>query len=205
MRVPPRTRTLARFLRNALAVLGALLILVTVTPVVSWWARLLSGRWHDPKGDTLIVLGAATVGRRMLGLGSHWRTVYAILAWEQGSFRQVIVSGGEAAPIMRNYLACSGVPAVVIQVESRSASTRESALYVKPLLAGVTGTNVLLTSDYHMFRAHRAFAKAGVEVTPSPFPDAIKRSQRPLQRWGVFMDLMVETGKIVYYYARGWI
>lgn len=205
MRIPSWTRTLARFFRNALALLGALLVLVTVTPVTAWWARLLSGRWHDPKGDTLIVLGAATVGRRMLALNSHWRTVYAILYWQEGSFRQVIVSGGEAAPIMRDYLVCSGVPAGAIQVEGRSASTRESALYTKPLLAGVTGAKVLLTSDYHMFRAHRAFASAGLDVVPVPFPDAIKRAQRPLQRWGVFVDLVVETGKIVYYYARGWI
>ena len=64
---------------------------------------------------------------------------------------------------------------------------------------------MLLTSDYHMFRAHRAFKKAGLEVLPKPFPDARKRASEWTGRWPAFLDLVEETLKIGYYYARGWI
>jgi len=73
------------------------------------------------------------------------------------------------------------------------------------LLNGERTQNALLTSDYHMFRAHRAFTKAGLAVAPRPFPDAIKRSQNWENRWPVFVELCNETAKICYYYIRGWI
>jgi len=97
------------------------------------------------------------------------------------------------------------VPAQAIQIETQSRSTRENALYVKALLAGVPGRKVLLTSDYHMFRAHRAFKKAGLEVVPRPYPDAGKRASGWTGRWPAFLDLVRETIKIGYYYAHGWI
>lgn len=37
---------------------------------------------------------------------------------------------------------------------------------------------VLLTSDYHMFRARRMFEKAGLKVVPMPIPDGLKRATR---------------------------
>ena len=65
------------------------------------------------------------------------------------------------------------------------------------------GRKVLLTSDYHMFRACRAFRKAGLEVAPRPFPDAGKRAANWLGRWPAFLDEVVETLKIGYYFVRG--
>jgi hypothetical protein len=56
-----------------------------------------------------------------------------------------------------------------------------------------------------MYRASRAFAKAGLRVIPSPFPDVIKAGQRWTGRWPAFLELCTETMKIAYYYARGWI
>jgi len=106
---------------------------------------------------------------------------------------------------MRDFLECRGVPRTAIEIEARSRGTHENALYVAELLAGVSGRKVLLTSDYHMFRAHRAFKKAGLAVLPRPFPDARKRASNWTGRWPAFLDLVEETLKIGYYYARGWI
>ena len=64
---------------------------------------------------------------------------------------------------------------------------------------------MLLTSDYHMLRAKRAFLKLGVVVQPRPIPDALKRATNWQGRWPVFLDLVSETTKILYYRARGWI
>ena len=106
---------------------------------------------------------------------------------------------------MRDFLVCQGVPQQAIQLESMSSSTRENALPAKQILARSEGRKVLLTSDYHMFRAHRAFNQVGLEILPRPYPDVRKRATRWIGRWAAFLDLMTETAKIIYYFARGWI
>ena len=198
-----------RRLSWGLAGLGLLVVLVTVTPLISWWAGVLAGPWEDPSGDVLIVLGGSLLEDGVMGQSSYWRSTYTVLAWGEGRFRRVVVSGGPAgnsiAEPMRDFLECRGVPRTAIEIEIQSRSTHESALHVAELLAGVPGRKVLLTSDYHMFRAHRAFKKAGLEVLPRPFPDARKRASQWRGRWPAFLDLIDETLKIGYYYARGWI
>ena len=199
-----------RFLTCALAGLGFLVVLVTVTPLVSWWAGALAGPWEDPNGDVLIVLGGSLMGDGVMGQSSYWRSTYAVLAWGEGTFRRIVVSGGgpagsSIAKPMRDFLECRGVPQTAIEIETRSRSTHENALYLVEMLARVPGRKVLLTSDYHMFRAHRVFKKAGLEVLPRPFPDARKRASYWTGRWPAFLDLVGETVKIGYYYVRGWI
>ena len=65
---------------------------------------------------------------------------------------------------MRDFLVSQGVPQDRVIVEDRSTSTRENARYTKELLSGMAAGPawpVLLTSDYHMFRAERVFRKTG--------------------------------------------
>ena len=196
--------------RSGLAALGILLVVVSVTPLVSWWAGILAGPWQDPSGDVLIVLGGSLLENGVIGDSSYWRSTYAVLAWREGKFDRVVLSGGRSegnaiAESMRDFLECQGVPRRVIQIETQARTTRENALYVTELLAGVPARKVLLTSDYHMFRARRAFKKAGLEVLSRPVPDARKRAARSIGRWPAFLDVVRETIKIGYYYARGWI
>lgn len=198
-------RRLARGVVACLAATGLLLLVVTFTPLVAWYARALSGRWLDGGGEVLIALGGGTLDSNTLDTGSYWRAIYTRLAWERGGFRQIVVAGSGVAPLMRDFLITHGVPAAVIRVEDASGSTRENALNVARLLAGVPGRKMLVTSDYHMFRARRAFEKAGLHVIPDPFPDALKGYNHLQNRWGIFLNLCVETAKIGYYWARDWI
>jgi uncharacterized SAM-binding protein YcdF (DUF218 family) len=201
----------ARFVVGVLAAIGFLFVLVTLTPINFWWASHLSGAWNDPTGDVLIVPGGDSV-QGAIGFSSYWRSVYAMRAWKQGVFHTVLVCGGggsdgqpSIAEQMRDFMVAEGVPAAAVRVETESQSTHENALKSKSLLDQLPGRKVLLTSDYHMFRAYRAFRKAGIDVQPRPFPDAIKQSMSRLNRWPVFLGLCMETGKIAYYFARGWI
>jgi uncharacterized SAM-binding protein YcdF (DUF218 family) len=198
-------RKLARALLYGLAALGLLMVVATFTPLVPWYARALSGDWSDANDGVLIVLGGGTIDKDMLAQGSYWRCVYGARAWQQGKFREVVVSGEGVAGLMRDFLVSHGVPASAIRVEDRSSSTRENALFVKAMVAGTPGRKVLLTSDYHVFRARGAFRKAGLEVTTRAFPDALKAATRFERRWPAFLTLCEETVKIVYYKARGWI
>ncbi|HVX65670.1 MAG TPA: YdcF family protein [Bryobacteraceae bacterium] len=196
---------MARLLVRLLAALGLLLLVVTFTPLVPWYARALSGIWDEPKGEILIVLGGGAIDDTTLATGSYWRAVYGERTWRHGGFRQMLISGKNVAPLMRSFLVCQGVPGGAIQTEGNSVSTRENALEAARRLASTPGRKVLVTSDYHMFRARRAFAKAGLAVRACPYPDVVKSSNSLAARWTGFVTLAQETAKIVYYKARGWI
>jgi len=92
-----------------------------------------------------------------------------------------------------------------VVVEDAAKSTHENALYVARLLSREAGSKVLMTSEYHMFRAVRTFRKAGLEVSPRPIPDALKRYGNYFKVWSAFVDEANESVKIVYYACRGWI
>jgi uncharacterized SAM-binding protein YcdF (DUF218 family) len=191
------------------AMLGFLFLAVSFTPLTIWWARVLAGSWNDPQGETVIVLGGAVLEGGVIGQNSYWRAVYARLAYKEGGVRRLVIAGGApdnpVSETMKNFLVCDGLPADAIATETDSLSTRENAVNVARLLKDDHTRKVLLTSDYHMYRALRAFRKVGLHVAPRPFPDAIKRAGRWDGRWPVFLTLSAETARIVYYYARGWI
>ncbi len=194
-----------RWLVYALACVGGTIVLVTLAPP-RWYVNWLAGPVRDPSGAVLIVLGAESLDGQIPGEGSYWRTVYAIHAWREGSFRRVILSGQAGVTLpMRDFLVCQGIPRDAVTVEDRSTSTHENALFTAELARQFDGPLVLLTSDFHMWRAVRAFRKAGLAVRPRPIPDAGKRFNDWRQRWVITLDLAVETGKIAYYKARGWI
>lgn len=210
-----RLRRAIAWIRHLATAIGFLWLLVTLTPLTRWYARILAGPWEDPKGDVLVVLGGALLEKDIIGINSYWRAIYASLVWREGGFRHIVVSGGgqngeTIAEPMRQFLLCSDVPPQVISLETVSLDTRENAVSTRRLLGDLglldgAHTLVLLTSDYHMFRAARVFRKAGLEVRPRPFPDVIKRSFCMQCRWNAFLDLVQETAKIGYYCVRGWI
>jgi uncharacterized SAM-binding protein YcdF (DUF218 family) len=200
------SRRIASVAANALAVLGLAVILVSFTPLTSWYGRRLAGPWCDTGGQVLIVLGGSSIGLDIIARDTYWRSVYAVLAERQWHFSKIILSGAGVSDNMRDFLIFQGVPRGIIEMETRSLSTRENALYAKQLLNNVPGRKQLMTSDYHMFRALRAFRRAGADVVPCPVPDALKLADGGWQtRWIAFQEELVESVKIVYYWARGWM
>lgn len=201
---------LLRVLAKMLTVLGLLLAFVTILPVDYFWVHQMAKPWGDARGDILIVLGGDSLGD-MIGYDTYWRSVYAVRVWREGGWQRIVVSGGrtdQGAVIseqIRDFLLTQGVPADRITTETASTSTRENAVFTQRLLAKEPGKKVLLTSDFHIFRAYKAFEKAGLSVEPRPIPDALKRTDKWTLRWPLFLDLMTETAKLGYYFCRGWI
>lgn len=207
-------RILGRLLRAfwfACAALGLLFLLVTFTPATGIWAKALTGPWQEPQGDILIVLGGSAMQHATMGQSSYFRAWYAVYFDKRVGYRQIYLSGGPAeggpplAHAMRDYLVANGIPPEKIVVEERAQSTRENAVFLAELLRDQPGTKILLTSDYHVWRAARAFRKAGIEVVPQAAPDANQRSAGWRERWPLFLDLASESTKIIYYKLRGWI
>lgn len=201
----PRLRRLSAV---SCATIGILVVFTTLFPVARWWALWLASPWEDSRGDTLIVLSGSS-NDEFIGYNTYLRCQYATMAWREGGFKKVIVSGGPAgspqALAMKSFLVSVGVPENSIVVEARSTSTRENALFTKELISGVDGKLVLLTSEYHTYRAARVFRKVGLNVSSRPIPDISKRSSSFVGRWPAFLDLCAETVKIVYYRLRGWM
>lgn len=203
---------LKRWVQAACVTFTILFLAIYATPITRWYAARLTGNWTDSDGDVLIVLAAEAEPGDIIGLSSYWRATYAIRAWRSGHFRAVVVSGGHAdgldqplAAIIGRFLSSNGIPQDKIFIEPHSVSTRENAVFTQRMIGTWPGKKVLLTSDYHMFRARRAFETAGLAVVPRPFPDVIKQSESLLYRGPCFWTLTEETVKIVVYWWRGWI
>ena len=196
-------RGIALWLNRFLLGVGLLTVVVIATPVVSWWAWAYSGPLVRPRGDILIMLSAAGDDNGGISYSSYWRARYALLAWQSGSFKKIIVSGG--GPGISNFLMAEGIPRDVLEAEWHSTSTRESGLAVARLTQNMAGKKVLLTSDFHMFRALRVFRRCGVNVEPMPVPDVLQSTVYWSGRFPAFETMLVESAKIAYYFARGWI
>jgi uncharacterized SAM-binding protein YcdF (DUF218 family) len=202
-------RRLGRVVFAALALVGLAMVIVTVTPLVSLWSRVLAGPWNDPQGEVLIVLGSDSPEEGMLGRSTYLRAQYAVRAYREGTFQTIVLCGGGSpetvAHSMEQFLLASGVPEAAIITEEKSMSTRENALFAKPLLATLSGRMILMTSDFHMRRATLVFRKVGIDVEPRPIPDGLKRASRWRSRWGIFQDCVMEATKMVYYRLHGWV
>jgi uncharacterized SAM-binding protein YcdF (DUF218 family) len=193
-----------RWLNRVLAAIGLITVLVMATPIVSWWARAYSGPIERPKGDVLILLAAAKDDRGGISFSSYWRARHALLAFQTGGFKKIVISGGEGPGIL-NFLIVEGVPREAMIAEWRSTSTRENAIETAKLIQDMPGRKVLLTSDFHMYRAVRVFRKLGIEVTPMPVPDVLRSTEHWNGRFPAFETMVGESAKIAYYGLRGWI
>jgi len=203
--------TLLRWVRILVMTAGGLLLIVTFTPLVPWAARHLSSDWTCKENAVMIVLSGPTVAdpglspRHTAGLNTYWRAIHAIYLWRQGHYRNIVLSGAWAAESIQPLLVANGVPESAILVENRATSTRENALFLKPILQSLSGPFVLVTSDYHVYRAKRCFARENITVATMPAPDLLKTCSAPIARWQGFWTLLEELTKIGYYRSRGWI
>lgn len=183
--------------------------MILFTPLTVWWAGWLASPWEDARGEVLVVLTGSQLRSGMLGGSSYWRAVYTSLFYREGGVRKIFISGGSGpllppiAEEMRRYLVASGVPADKIATETESTNTQSSVRNLKTILAAEPGRKVLVTSDYHVYRARRFFQQAEMEIAVRPVADAGKRGSSVEGRWEAFCDLSTETAKILYYRLRG--
>jgi len=197
-------RCAARMLSRLLMAIGLITVLVITTPLVSWWARAYAGPIEQPQGDILILLSAAYDDNGGISYSSYWRARQALLAWQTGSFNKIVISGG-GGPGILNFLVAYGVPRQDIVAEWQSTTTRENGIETGRLIQGMPGRKVLLTSDFHIYRAVRVFRKLGIEVTPMPAPDVLHATEHWNGRFQAFQIMAVESCKIIDYRIRGWI
>ena len=166
---------LKRFWRFA-ASLGFLVLLITFTPVLRYWVTALSTGWGTEQGNTLIVLGQDLTAPDMLGIGSYWRSFYATLVWRGNHFRRIVVTGKDAAPLMRDLMVNQGVWSAIIMRKMPQLQHTRKRLFVGVALPGTTVRAYSRPATITWAEPPvRTFRKAGVTASPLPFPDANKR------------------------------
>jgi len=208
----PLLPRLRRIFVRFCVVFTVLILIAQFSPLAPWYARKLAEDWPTPDHGVLIVLTADEQADGIIGGGSYWRAVYAVRTWNSGHFSAIVISGGytsgskfSLAASVGRFLVAYGVPANKIFLEDRSTSTRENALFTKQIVSSWPGQKVLLTSEFHMFRARRTFEAAGLHVIPCPFPDALKHWDNPINHLPVTAGLLFETAKTIRYWMLGWI
>jgi len=207
-------RTVRRIATSLLLTIGIAFCVVTFTPLVRLLVEATEPAWYSGSGEVLVVLGGSmlvpgTGADATLGHDTYLRCVYAAWALQRRSFHAVVVTGDfGTAEGMAHFLIDHGAPADSILIENEAKSTYENALYTRRLLGERYGTShipevVILTSDYHAWRACRVFEHLGLHPRAIPVPDILKRFGSPLDRWPDFLLLLSEFSKDLAYEATG--
>jgi uncharacterized SAM-binding protein YcdF (DUF218 family) len=199
-------RKAARVLCRLFAALGFLVVFVSFTPVVTWWAEAYAGPIQQPKGDVLILLSAAADDANGGGISysSYWRARQALYAWQTGGFKKIVICG-TGDPGILDFLLAQGIPREAYVLERRSTSTRENAIETARLMQSLPGRKVLVTSDFHMLRALAVFRKLKIDVAPIAVPDVLHATEHWPGRFPAFETMVAESAKIAYYKLRGWM
>jgi len=167
-------------------------ILLTLGAGLLSWALLAAalvhhGRSPPPDGayDAIIVAGCRVDPTGQPSLALQGRTATAVELWRAGRAPLVVFTGGTGdfppseAQAAAGFAAGLGLPATAMLLEERSTSTEENARFAAELLRdhGVVAQKVLLVSDdYHTFRAGRVFRAffASVSTASSRPPPAVE-------------------------------
>ncbi|MDT0092166.1 YdcF family protein [Listeria marthii] len=160
-------------------------------------AFMFSGARAKPSGDadTVLVLGARVNGdpaEPSSVLKERLDTAVAYL--NENPTLKVIVSGGQGedesaseASVMEEYLVNQGIARSRINMEDKSTRTEENLKYSKGKFN--LGKTVIVTSDYHMYRALMLAKRQGVDVSGLPAKS---------QSAGKYKKMMRETLSITY-------
>jgi len=145
------------------------------------------------RGDVLVVLGG----------GLHERPVRAAQLFQQGVAPRVIISGAGDDSINRRLLLENGVPASVIEVEAKSATTRENALFtIERLRAENVKTVVLVTSWYHARRALKTFEHYAPDIQFYSRPSYFAFDREDWLKHGNGRRMRMEFVKLPGYWIR---
>jgi uncharacterized SAM-binding protein YcdF (DUF218 family) len=130
--------------------LAALVVVLLALAVVAFFfpQNLLCIDSGTVKADVMVVLGG--------GVGE--RPIHAAELFDEHEAPRIIISGSGDCDINRRILLKAGVPASAIEIEGKSLTTRENALYtIKMLREEKLRRVILVTSWYHSRRALMCF------------------------------------------------
>jgi uncharacterized SAM-binding protein YcdF (DUF218 family) len=154
--------------------------------------------------DAVIVLGAAVWGERVSLLLAH-RLDKAAEYHNMNPNAVIVVSGGQGegditeAEAMRRYLSARNVPDEAIIMEDRATNTFENINFSKEILDELFDGNdykvVIITHDFHMYRATAMARRAGMDAAGLT---------APLRRRYVPWNYTRETAGVMRFWVLGY-
>jgi uncharacterized SAM-binding protein YcdF (DUF218 family) len=164
---PARARRWLRLAGRAigLGVLAAIIAGVTLAIAIVRYGATDRAR----PADVIVVLGGGSAGsaRRAEHAATLYHAGYAPHVLCTGGYgaREAAIEAERCAQVMR----ARGVPASAISLEQTSRSTAENARATAAIMAARGWRDaVLVSDDYHLWRARWLFERQGVRVYPSP-------------------------------------
>lgn len=144
----------------------------TLTIVIDAFGRVNRAQ----PADVIIVLGAGLQRDNSPGPALIRRTNQAAILWKDGYAPVIICSGGKPGNRTRSEAdACAellrgqDIPDSAILLENTSRSTEENVFESRKIMkANGWLTAIVVSDNYHLFRAYRLFHNADMLVTTSP-------------------------------------
>lgn len=210
----------AHHARTAAAVLLLGLLLCGVLPVATWLARPLAVADPLRPADAVVVLGSGVIDAQTPERETLVRLVHGIRLWGRGLAPLLIVSGANPgdptlpeAEVMARVAADLGVPPASLVLEREGERTWTQGQAVARIARDRGLRSVLLvTSPVHMYRAQRAFRRAGLDAIAAPtvvYPGSITRVTvdpiEVLERIGSLAPVLYEYAALALYRWRGWV
>ncbi len=170
-------------------------------------ADLLMVQDQLARSDLIIVLGGDTNGERVRE---------GVKLFKQGYAERLLMSGGPVtykltnAQVMKQQAVALGVPPAAIVVQDQSKSTREDALFCRPIAIKLSAKNVILvTSPFHTRRASMVFKKVfSPDRIKVRIDGAAESDSNPIYWWKRHedtADVIWEYCALVMYLFNGYI
>ncbi|HEX8030580.1 MAG TPA: ElyC/SanA/YdcF family protein [Vicinamibacterales bacterium] len=191
----------------------ALYLLAFQTNVLWWVAEPLREDRQPAASDAIVVFGGGVGESGQAGGGQQERLRQAIDLYKAGYSDRLILSSGfvysfKEAESMRAVAIAEGIPADHIELELRARNTFENVKFVQSILERQNWKTILLVSSpYHMRRAHMVWTKSapGIAVTPTPPPKAQFYEHTRGASLSQIRGIVWEYAAIVYYWWRGYL
>jgi uncharacterized SAM-binding protein YcdF (DUF218 family) len=178
-------------LRTAIIVI----LLVTLVAVIAYFfpQKFLTVDSGNVSADVLIVLGG----------GLHERPLRAVELFQQRAAPRIIITGAGDDGFNRHILLANGIPENVIEVENKSETTQENALFtIKLLRAENVHSAILVTSWYHSRRALKTFEHYAPGITFYSRPSYFGFTREDWEKHGTLRHMRLEFLKIPGYWIR---
>ena len=172
--------------------------------LVALLALLVCAAWFYP--EKFLCLDSGKVGSAdvivVLGGGIE-RPVHAAELFKAHAAPRILLTGEGDDEINRQILLAHGVPARAIEVENKSTTTHENAVFSLRLLrAEKVRSAILVTSWYHSRRAERTFEHYAPEIKFYSCPSYYGFASADWKKTGVGKRMRLEFAKLPGYWIR---
>ena len=158
---------------------------------------------HAAQADVIVILGGGTEADGSASPATTRRVIHAAALYQRGLAPWLLCTGGytgnhpqSEARACADLAQRAGVPVAAILMEENSTSTEENAIETRKVLQTRNLKTALVVSDnFHLYRAEMLFRVYGMSVFVSP----AQVTNGPLEWWRAISDSYREAAALTWY------